>query len=278
MAQYQPTSSAYYFPTASTALGAIAKTQADLLQVALDYSQWLDTGETVTGMAYNLSPGTVPPLIASNSVIGPNAGSPVVLGALVTLLLQQGQPGVNYNLNIKATTSAGRTKTDLLVVQVGKNGGGGGGGGGGEWGPCVGSPPGYPALPGGYAPGFVPTPVQPALPPQQSANLFNGQGTQFGSSYVAYTVSNQAPSPANVLDFWFNTVDGQIYQYVTDGTSAFWLNNTVIAQAPAQCVSAASDPGVSNFRIGDMWWNTATSKLNIAINNGTASPVWLIVN
>jgi hypothetical protein len=49
----------------------------------------------------------------------------------------------------------------------------------------------------------------------------NGQLYKPGA---AYTASTSPPTPAGVGDQWYNTVNDIIYEYVTDGTSTYWVD------------------------------------------------------
>lgn len=269
----------YLFPSALGALTPVSKAQVDNLLVSLDYSGWLNPAEQLSGMSFALTPGTVPPLIISKGGIATNAnaspstsaipGSPQAsqpnsANSLLSFIAAQGQANVQYTLGITVTTNAGRIKTDSLTIQVRSNPGStencDDNYGRGTW---------RDAPPGGYSPNrqAVPTPAV------QQATLFNGASTQFASSFVQYTVANSAPAGANVLDLWFNTVDGLIYQYVTDGVSAFWLNMTPAPSRPPLCIAAPPTPAVSQFQIGDIWWDTVGVAIHFLVNKG-AGNVW----
>lgn len=264
MAAFNYSSNAYLYPVAGANLGNLAKPQIDKLMVQMDYSGWLQPGEMLQSASYKLSPGTVPPMLTTNSAIGPTLATPPLVGGLVTFLLSQGQPGVTYALLVTVVSTLGRTKTDPLGIQVNANGRGE------DCGPYDRrSPPGYPSLPGGYPAGFVPPVQPPAMPAQQEASVLNGNSTVVATSFITFSVGPSAPAPANILDKWWNTVDGCLYDYVTDGVSAFWINSTVIPGRGQQYVIAPTAPAVSSFMPGDMWWNSATSVLYILVNTGT---------
>lgn len=74
----------------------------------LDYSDWLDTGETISSVAFSISPAgmTVP-----SSTIGTPANT-------VSFFITGGTSGTKYTVEAQITTSAGQVKEDQLVFIV----------------------------------------------------------------------------------------------------------------------------------------------------------------
>lgn len=102
-------------------LGKYVKTSADNLLLAIDYSQWLGEGETITGTPqFNVqSPSTSPPLVIEgvsvSSTVGPD-NQPA--GTMVAFHVSQGLTANTYTVTVTVTTSAGQTKEDYLLFLV----------------------------------------------------------------------------------------------------------------------------------------------------------------
>lgn len=81
----------------------------DVDPYALDLSQWLNSGETVTGVTVTVSPTDL-------SVVQTSFTS-----TSVTAWLANGTNGTDYLINFTITTSAGRTDTKSAYVYTGPN-------------------------------------------------------------------------------------------------------------------------------------------------------------
>jgi hypothetical protein len=93
-------------------LGTFTKTPVERKRYTLDYTDWLDTGETVTGCVFTVSPSTgVTPFIIDASAI---TGS----GLMVTFFANYGVSGVTYVVDVLMTTSGGQTKEDQINFVV----------------------------------------------------------------------------------------------------------------------------------------------------------------
>ena len=49
------------------------------------------------------------------------------------------------------------------------------------------------------------------------------QGITGATGAIAFTSSTTAPAGATYGDMWFNTTSGNIFVYITDGTSSYWV-------------------------------------------------------
>lgn len=254
----------YFFPTASAPLGALRKAAVDQMSVALDYSSWLAAGDTIASVKYTLRPGSNPMLIVYNSGIGLNTAT-LPIKALVSFYLGGGLAGLKYALDIVVNTLKGAVKTDTLYITLD------------DTAPSISSPSFYSRpSPGGYP--LIPANLatNPPSPVMNVANIFSGDPTEFASSYVRFTASKNAPQAANVLDFWFDMTDGSIYQCITDGVSAFWVSTTGAQQHTPQYIVSLTDPGITNFTVGDFWYDKTNSLLKMVVNNGVTN-IWLTI-
>lgn len=93
-------------------LGRFIKTPAERKRYSLDYSEWLDTGETVTGATFAITPtGTATPLVVDASSISAS-------GTEVVYFVNYGTDGTTYTLDVVVTTSGGQTKEDQVLFSV----------------------------------------------------------------------------------------------------------------------------------------------------------------
>jgi hypothetical protein len=85
-------------------------------------------------------------------------------------------------------------------------------------------------LPGSIKPGSILT-----------DNYYFANGTPFVSGgTVKFDAQSTAPIGSTAGDFWFNTNNGIVYQYVDDGDSNQWVDITGIATPPATTSTAAN--------------------------------------
>lgn len=77
----------------------------------LDYSDWLDTGETITNVSFSVSPAESGGLTIDASSIGPTANTVVFFASL-------GLSGTTYTAECVITTSTGQVKEDQIVFAV----------------------------------------------------------------------------------------------------------------------------------------------------------------
>jgi hypothetical protein len=90
-------------------LGRFTKTPAERKRYAIDYSQWLDSGETVVSKVFAVSP---------TGALQVDASSISSDGKTVVFFVYGGNSGVTYTVDIKTTTSVGQTKEDVVYFAV----------------------------------------------------------------------------------------------------------------------------------------------------------------
>lgn len=236
--------SAYFYPDETGVLGSFTKSPDARTQVSLDYSSMLSSmGLTIVSVSFVLNYGSAPQLVVSGTDIqGQND--------IVTFIVSGGINGLKYVLQINATLSDNQTVlTQNLEVVVSAPG---------TTDSC------------GCPPQFASSPL-PISPVFQQASILNGDQTKFGSTFVVFWVSDTAPLTANILDRWYNTNDGLIYDRVTDGNSVFWISS---ALRPPNYTTGASAP--TSPVQGDMWFDINTNTLQIWMNTG-AGLNWYVI-
>jgi hypothetical protein len=66
----------------------------------------------------------------------------------------------------------------------------------------------------------------------------NGQIFKPGAAYQASTTP---PSPAGVGDQWYNTANDVLYEYITDGTSTYWVDVQSLGTSTGNAVTSSFD-------------------------------------
>lgn len=92
-------------------LGKFTKTSVERKRYALDYSDWLDTGETVSSVVFAVTPAGATPLVV-------DANSISASGTTVVFFVNYGATGTTYTLDVQITTSGGQIKEDQILFAV----------------------------------------------------------------------------------------------------------------------------------------------------------------
>lgn len=88
-------------------LGTKTKTPNDVKRYTIDYSDWLDTGETISTVVFTPDSGMT---ITGDAVAGD--------GLSVVFFANGGDEGSTYNVDVTVTTSVGQTKDDHVEFVV----------------------------------------------------------------------------------------------------------------------------------------------------------------
>lgn len=92
-------------------LATFIKAPAERKRYTLDYSDWLDTGETVASIVFSVSPSTTNTLQIDAYAIANPATS-------VVFFANYGDAGTTYTVDIRMTTSGGQIKEDTVLFSV----------------------------------------------------------------------------------------------------------------------------------------------------------------
>lgn len=92
-------------------LGKYFKVPADNKRYTIDYSDWLDLGETVTGVTFSVLPADSSPVVISGNALNtPNTG--------IILYAGGGLAGTTYIVYVTMQTSGGQTREDTVQYTV----------------------------------------------------------------------------------------------------------------------------------------------------------------
>lgn len=89
-------------------LGILTKQPVDQLDYDLDFTEWLDDGDTITSAVAIVDP--VDGTLVIDSI---NIASPVV-----KVWLSGGDNGKSYKIEVTATTTGGRIKEECFKIRV----------------------------------------------------------------------------------------------------------------------------------------------------------------
>lgn len=92
-------------------LAKFNKTPVERKRYTLDYTDWLDTGETVSSIVFSVTPVEVGGLEVDAYAID---GSGLTVGFYVNA----GLAGSTYTVDVQMTTSSGQIKEDQVIFDV----------------------------------------------------------------------------------------------------------------------------------------------------------------
>jgi len=92
-------------------LARFVKAQAERKRYSIDYSNWLDTDETIDSVVFAVSPTSVGGLEVDAYTISTPATS-------VVFFANAGIDGITYTVDVTITTSGGQIKEDQILFSV----------------------------------------------------------------------------------------------------------------------------------------------------------------
>lgn len=92
-------------------LANFVKSPAERKRYTIDYSDWLDTGETIAAVTFAVTPSTTNTLEIDAYTIGTPATSVIFFASL-------GDANNQYTVDVQITTSGGQTKEDTILFTV----------------------------------------------------------------------------------------------------------------------------------------------------------------
>lgn len=92
-------------------LAKFFKTPAERKRYMLDYSDWLDTSETLSTAIFTVTPTDATPIEVDAYSISSS-------GTELVFFVNYGTDAVTYTVDVKITTSGGQTKEDQILFLV----------------------------------------------------------------------------------------------------------------------------------------------------------------
>ncbi len=94
-------------------IGKYVKAQADVKRYQIDYTDWLDTGETVSSVTFNIVSNTLTlPLVVNNIQVLPT-------GLGVQYYISGGLDGTTYEIDATLTTNTGpQVRVDAVIITI----------------------------------------------------------------------------------------------------------------------------------------------------------------
>ncbi len=92
-------------------LGKYFKVPADRKRYTIDYTDWLDSGELVNSITYEVSPSTGSPVVIDGDSIDPDYKG-------VVFYASEGEAGTTYRVFVTMTTSNDQVKEDSVQFTV----------------------------------------------------------------------------------------------------------------------------------------------------------------
>ena len=92
-------------------LAKYCKEPGERKRYTLDYSEWLDTNETITAVTFGVTPSEVGGVQVDAFSIGTPATS-------ITFFVNDGLDGTTYTVEATITTSGGQIKEDQVLFAV----------------------------------------------------------------------------------------------------------------------------------------------------------------
>ncbi|CAB4124508.1 hypothetical protein UFOVP55_5 [uncultured Caudovirales phage] len=93
-------------------LGRFSKTPSERKRYAIDYSEWLDTGETVVSYTFAATP------VDATTTFTVDASSLGSAGTSIVFFVSGGSNNSQYTVDVKAATSGGQVKEDTILFTV----------------------------------------------------------------------------------------------------------------------------------------------------------------
>lgn len=92
-------------------LAKFQKSPGDRKRYTIDYSEWLDEGETLTGLT-TANPGSLDGVYVDGALISEEGNNTVIM------YVSGGLPGHSYDVGIEVTTSGNQIREDYITFVV----------------------------------------------------------------------------------------------------------------------------------------------------------------
>lgn len=96
-------------------LAKYSQTPDELKRYSVEYSDWLDGGETLVSVSFEITPATTPPLVVPSSEI---VNGDTNLLTNVRFFVSGGVAKTNYKIVVDIVTSGGQVKQDSILFEI----------------------------------------------------------------------------------------------------------------------------------------------------------------
>ena len=88
---------------------------------------------------------------------------------------------------------------------------------------------------------------------------------------VPVVISDTAPGGATPGQLWWNTIDGRLFVYYDDGTTAQWVDASPAGGGDGGVPVTVSPTAPGGATEGQLWWNTVDGRLFVFYDDGTTA-------
>ena len=92
-------------------LGKFTKTPVEAKRYAIEYDEWLDTGEYISSVTFQTISQNTGTLVIAPDAVGQNAKE-------LVFFVAGGEAGQNYQVAVTMTTTGNQVKQDTIVFSV----------------------------------------------------------------------------------------------------------------------------------------------------------------
>lgn len=96
-------------------LAKYSQTPEETKRYSIEYSDWLDGGETLAAVSFEITPATIPALVVPSSEI---VNGDTNLLTSVRFFVSGGVAKTNYKIIVDIQTSGGQVKQDSVLFEI----------------------------------------------------------------------------------------------------------------------------------------------------------------
>lgn len=184
------------YPIPGNSFAALTTFYADNTNILGQFIKYANASANITIDYSKLTPAVVINKISFLVDVGGKPrlliSSPSFTATTVAFALSQGIFGQTYTIEIIVSLADGTVRSDFLTIAIPDDSGN-----------CCGQ-------------AF-------ALSGQNQISQLSTDYLKFVNSAIQYFVSSTEPQNPNIMDQWFDTTNGLLYEFITNGASSYWV-------------------------------------------------------